>query len=78
MEIDGKTVAMLVAAVVGGGGSGVISSEINIQAEVAAMHAEIDGIRDYIDVLRDRGEDINAQFDARMDRIEGRKMDKAQ
>lgn len=87
MEIDAKTIAIVAAAIVGGGGAGFGVTEVRTEVKLAEQQVQIDNMRDVIisriaehrsdlDVLKS---DIEHDLDAlseRLDRLDARKLDK--
>lgn len=83
MEVDSKTIVTVLVAVLTGGGSGVITSEVRTQAALAEIRAQVAANSKVIDERVAEGKTENADIIAmikdaetriskRMDRIEDR------
>ena len=87
MEIDTKTIVTVLVAVLGGGGAGFGVTEVRTEVALAQHQIQLDNLREVVisriaehkgdvEVLKaDLARDLEA-LDARIDRLDDRKMDK--
>lgn len=76
MEVDGKSIGTVVAAVVAAGIVGAITSEINTARAVAGLEARLDSLKEaFLIRVQEAGREhevIRDELAARIDRVEGR------
>ena len=78
MEIDGKTIAIVAAAVLGGGGAGFGVTEVRTEVALAEHQIQLDNIRDVIinRIVEHKGDvealkaDIARDFEALDERLD--------